>query len=284
MQHQHQQPAGLVEALRSRIAGIGRAAPPRGGAAAVIPLGVAAIDATLPGHGLACGALHEIAGTGPDVEHGAAAALLVAGLLGRSGKAGGRGTVLWIVERADLFAPALAGVGLHPDRVILVEAGRPQAVLLAMEEGLRHPGLAGVVGELSGRFSLTVSRRLQLAAEASGVIAIALRRSRRHDDPALAEPTAAATRWRVTVLPSPPPLPEAPETPGLGPARWRLDLARCRGGQGTAGPASGTASWIVEACDAKGRLRLAADLADRPAAPAPRGRAAGGPAAADVAA
>ncbi len=42
-----------------------------------------------------------------------------------------------------------------------------------MEEGLRHGGLAGVVGELV-RLPLTPSRRLQLAAEASGVIAFQL--------------------------------------------------------------------------------------------------------------
>jgi len=48
-------------------------------------------------------------------------------------------------------------------------------VLLAMEEGLRHADLAAVVCEMSGRFGLTASRRLQLAAEASGVTAFALR-------------------------------------------------------------------------------------------------------------
>ncbi len=48
-------------------------------------------------------------------------------------------------------------------------------MLLAMEEGLRHADLAAVVCEMSGRFGLTASRRLQLAAEASGVTAFALR-------------------------------------------------------------------------------------------------------------
>jgi len=53
----------------------------------------------------------------------------------------------------------------------------------SMEEGLRHAGLAGVAGELSGRLTLTASRRLQLAAEHSGVTCFALRRSRTHDGP-----------------------------------------------------------------------------------------------------
>jgi protein ImuA len=201
-------------------------------------------------------------GGGPDIEHGAAAALLIAGLLARAG-----GRVLWVVERHDLFAPALQGVGLPPARLLFVEAGRPAAVLAVMEEALRLPraaagsagggGLAAVVGELSGRLTLTASRRLQLAAEASGITGFVLRRSRRHGDPLLAAPTAALTRWQVSALPSAPPLPEAPDVPGLGRARWRLDLTRCRGGE--------PCSWIVEAADAQGRLALVTDLADRSA-------------------
>jgi hypothetical protein len=73
-----------------------------------------------------------------------------------------------------------------------------------MEEGLRWPGLAGVVGEV-GKLSMTASRRLQLAAEKSGQMAIAIRRWRRVADAAdLGQPTAAATRWRVSALPSSP--------------------------------------------------------------------------------
>ncbi len=220
--------------------------------------GIPAIDAHLPGGGLMAGALHEVAGDGPDAEHGTEAALLLAGLLARR-----RGPVLWAVRRHDLFAPALAAAGLHPDRVVFAEAG--SAVLLVMEEALRHPGLAGVVGEV-GRLGLTASRRLQLAAEGSGVTAFALRRFRRAADPALAEPNAATTRWRVAALPSPPPMPHAPQVPGLARARWRLDLVRCRGGA--------PATWTVEACDAQGRLALVTDLPDRSAAAGQR-RAAG---------
>jgi protein ImuA len=121
-----------------------------------------------------------------------------------------------------------------------------------MEEGLTHPGLAAVVGEYSDRLSLVASRRLQLGAEKSGVMAALLRRSRVFNDPKLAAPSAAVTRWRITALPSAPPLPHAPSVPGLGRALWRLDLTHCRGGE--------PGSWIVEACDATGRLALAADM------------------------
>ena len=215
------------------------------------------LDAHVPGGGLALNGLHEVAGTGPDIEHGAAAALFAAGVFARLS-----GPVLWVLARHDLFAPALAGVGLHPARVLYVEAGRPAHVLLVMEEALRHQGLAGVVGEISGRLTLTASRRLQLAAEAGGTLAVALRRSLRHDDPALCEPCAALTRWRITSVPSGPPLPRAPEVLGLARARWQLDLVRCRGGE--------PRTWTVEACDAQGCLGVAAFLANGQIAPGRR--------------
>ncbi|MFX8999804.1 damage-inducible protein, partial [Acinetobacter baumannii] len=72
-----------------------------------MPFGIAAIDAALPGGGLARGALHEAAGSGADLAHGAAPALLVAAVLASAG-----GPVLWVSVRFDLFAPALAAVGL----------------------------------------------------------------------------------------------------------------------------------------------------------------------------
>jgi protein ImuA len=259
-------PPDVLTDLRTRIARIAR--DPARQRARAISFGIAALDQHLPDGGLALGALHEVAGTGPDTEHAAAAALFAAGALARL-----HGPVLWVLTRDDLFAPALAGVGLHPDRLILAAAGKQ--VLSVMEEGLRHRGLAGVVGELDGKLTLTASRRLQLAAEASGVTAIVLRRSRQqassrmhsHDDPILAEPNAAVTRWRLAALPSAPSLPRAPDVPGLGRARWRLDLLRCRGGE--------PASWIVEACDATGHLALVAEFPDRSAAPLQRRSATG---------
>jgi len=120
---------------------------------------------------------------------GAAAAMFAAGIVARL-----PGRVLWCVTRPDLFAPAIDQAGHHPDRVIYVEAGDEKAVLACFEEGLRHGGLAGVVAELA-RLSMTVSRRLQLAAEASGTIGIAVRRWRRATEAAdFGEPTAATTR------------------------------------------------------------------------------------------
>lgn len=251
--------AAEIHALQDRIARIGRSS--RAGHAACLPFGIPAIDAALPGGGLALGALHEFAAAGAEAEHGTAATLLIAGILARLS-----GPVLWVQEHGDLFAPALDAVGLATDRVVHAEAREADAVLSSMEEGLRHAGLAGVVGEVSGRLTLTASRRLQLAAENAGVTCFALRRQ--HGEDVAAENIAAVTRWRVSMLPSPPPLAHAPDTPGIGPPLWRLDLLRCRGGE--------AASWTVEASDATGHCHLPADLADRPAAAPLRRRRADG--------
>ena len=125
--------------------------------ARTIPFGIPALSTIrcLPLPAFSWALLHEVAGAGPDTEHGAAAALFLAGVLARMD-----GPVLWVQERPDLFAPGLACAGLHPARLVFAEAGKE--MLAAMEEGLAHAGLAAVVGEFSGRLSLVASRRLQL--------------------------------------------------------------------------------------------------------------------------
>src|SRR6266852_5340466 len=177
----------VLTALRERIQRL------EGGAArrrSVLPFGIKAIDERLPEGGLALGALHEVAGGDNGAIDGAAAALFAAGIAART-----RGRVLWCVTRQDLFAPALAAAGLAPDRVIYVEAGDEKSMLACFEEGLRHGGshggLGAVVAEVA-RLSMTASRRLQLAAEGSGAIGIAIRRFRRQTEAAdFGQPTAA---------------------------------------------------------------------------------------------
>ena len=183
------QPAAspAIAALRERIARL------EGGSArnrSTLPFGVASIDKVLPGGGLALGALHEVAGGRNGAIDGAAAALFAAGIAART-----RGKVLWCVTRQDLFAPALAQAGLLPGRVVYVEAGDEASVLACFEEGLRHGGLGAVVAELA-RLPMTASRRLQLAAETSGAIGIAIRRWRRHTEATdFGQPTAAVSRF-----------------------------------------------------------------------------------------
>jgi protein ImuA len=146
---------------------------------------------------LALGALHEVAGGGHGAIDGAAAALFAAGVAARTW-----GKVLWCITRPDLFAPALAQAGPMPDRVIYVEAGDEKSLLICFEEGLRHGGLGAVVAEVA-RLSMTASRRLQLAAEGSGTIGLAIRRWPRPVEAAdFGQPTASVTRWRISVHPA----------------------------------------------------------------------------------
>jgi len=231
--------AALLHDLRARIARIEGACVRYSS----IPFGLDSLDRHLPAGGLAGGALHEVAGS-PELCDDAAATVFLAGILARID-----GPVFWCLRWHDLFAPALSLAGLHPDRVIHVEAGSDTNVLLAMEECLRQPGLAGVVGEV-GKLSTTASKRLQLAAESSGVTPFVFRRGSKIDGGT--EGTAAVTRWRITAVPS-----ENLGLPGLGRPRWQVSLERVRGAE--------PRKWILEGCDATGRLALPADLVDRPA-------------------
>jgi protein ImuA len=229
-----------LETLRQRVRLLERPAARHAG---TLPFGVAEIDAHLPEHGLPVAALHEVSGGGEDAGPAASATLFVAGILGRL-----QGTVLWCAGAGDIFGPGLACAGLPPDRVLYAEASDEKTVFLVMEEALRHAALAAVVGEVS-LLPMTASRRLVLAAEKSGVMAVALRRRPGGED----APNAARTRWRISPLPSLP-LP----VPGIGRGRWHMELSRCRGGT--------PKSWIMEACDAQGCLGVPAELGDRSAA------------------
>ena len=230
----------VIAQLQERIAHLENGA---GRVREVLPFGLPDMDRRLPGGGLGLGCLHEIAGGGNGAVDGAAAAMFAAGIAART-----KGKVLWVVTRADLFAPAIAQAGLKPDRLIHVEAGDEKALLACFEEGLRHGGLGAVVAE-TARLSMTASRRLQLAAEGSNTIGLALRRWRRQTEAGdFGQPTASITRWRVSVLPSRP-LP----VPGLGRAHWLVELIRCRAGE--------SADFEVEACDDTGRLALPSEVA-----------------------
>jgi protein ImuA len=231
--------AALREAVRTLESGCAREGRP------VLPFGVEAVDSRLAGGGLAASALHEAAGDRPGLPDEAAATLFLAAIAARRA-----GQVLWALARRDLFAPGLAGAGLPPDRILYAECGRDEDVLAVMEEGLRHGGLAAVVGE-ARRVPMAATRRLQLAAEEGGTLALMLKLRRRGGEDPLAPPSAAVTRWRIGCAPSSP-LPVA----GIGAPRWRLALARQRGGE--------PHQWIMEAANAEGRLALPSEFEHRP--------------------
>ena len=214
----------LISALRARIARMERAGAADALAAHggdVIPLSPA-IDSALPWGGLARAALHEVL----TAEAGAAAGF-AAMVLARAG-----GTVLWIAPEPDAWPPGLARFGLLPAHLVLVRAARQQDALWAMEETLRCPAV-GAALLACGEIDLTAARRLQLAAEAGGVLGLLLR-----PDEDNAAPTAALTRWRIGAAASNSASPHA-----LGDPAWNLELLRCRGGR----PATWRATWHGEA-------------------------------------
>lgn len=212
----------------------------------VLPFGVEAVDSRLADAGLRLDALHEVAAAGAGMAEDCAATLFMAGIAARAW-----GPVLWVVRRRDLFAPGLAQAGLDAKRLIYAEAKDDAELLAVMEEGLRHRGLGAVIGEAK-RADMTATRRLQLAAEGGRTIVLLMKRHAREGQDPIGTPSAAVTRWRIGCAPSTP-LP----VEGVGRARWRVELARQKGGEGF--------TRILEACDATGRCALPARLADRPA-------------------
>lgn len=213
----------------------------------VLPFGLAGLDGRLADAGLRLDALHEVSSRGSGWGDDAAAVLFVAGIAART-----QGEVLWVVRSHDLFAPGLYQAGLAPARVIYAEARDDAELLALLEEGLKHRGLGAVVGE-ARRMQMAQARRLQLAAEGGGTVALLLRRPGRNDADPLAAPSAAVTRWRVTHAPSAP-----VPWDGLGRACWHVECVRQRGGD--------RFELMVEGSDEAGRLALPAQLVDRPAA------------------
>jgi protein ImuA len=119
-----------------------------------------------------------------------------------------------------------------PARLLVVTVRREEDLFWAMEEGLRCPGIAAVLGETRAADSLS-GRRLSLAAEKSGVPALLLR-----PEPAPPQ-SVCVTRWRVASAPSP----EVPGIETLGAARWQVELRRNRFGT----PSSEEMpSWLLE--------------------------------------
>lgn len=120
------------------------------------------------------------------------------------------------------FPPGQVEFGLDPGRLIFVRARTTQSILQAGLEGARCGALGAVFIELWGEASaldLTASRRLALAAQASGTPVLMGRVA------AQPCPSAAETRWSVRAAPSRALAANAP-----GPPAVRLDLLRHRGG------------------------------------------------------
>lgn len=125
-------------------------------------------------------------------------------------------------EQGTPFPPGQVEFGLDPGRLIFVRERTTQSILQAGLEGARCSDLAAVLIELWGEaraLDLTASRRLALAAKASGTPVLLGR--------VAAKPcvSAAETRWSVRAAPSRALGANAPGYPAV-----RLELLRHRGG------------------------------------------------------
>jgi protein ImuA len=223
----------LSELRRSLTEAALRAAPVAVGR---VSFGMPALDEPLSG-GLARAALHEV--YAPGTADLAAATGFAVGLALR---AAGMRPILWVrqdvvdAETGRLHAPGLTELGLDPARILLVRTRDAEGVLRAGAEGARCSALGAVLIEPWGAprlLDLTASRRLALAAEASGVTTLLLRAA------ASPAPSAARTRWQVRSLPSRGLEANAPGDPafsirllrhrdGLGEREWRVEWSRDR--------------------------------------------------------
>jgi protein ImuA len=147
------------------------------------------------GLGLRAGHLHEIVPDG--IFHLGAATGFALGLAAQLRRPG---ALIWIqqdmaaLEGGQPYGPGGALFGFDPARLLLVRTATAKDALWAMEESLRCPGVAAVIGELSGAgdaADLTATRRLNLAMQARDILGLLLRQQ------PLRGTSACASRWIV---------------------------------------------------------------------------------------
>src|ERR1700754_2430654 len=165
-----------------------------------VTLGHAGVDAMLRG-GLARGAMHEVFAEG---RQSGAATGFIAGLAGRMT---GRRPLVWVrqdfseIESGALSMSGLAELGLDPRQLVTVRAVGVDDALRTAADALGCDAVGAVVLEVWGearQLDLVTSRKLTLAAQASGVTGLVLRVA------AQPQPSTAETRWIVRAAHSPP--------------------------------------------------------------------------------
>ena len=211
-----------------------------------VALGHPEADGVLQG-GLARAAIHEVFCEG---RQGAVATGFVTGLACR---VTARRPLLWVrqefseMETGALSMSGLAELGLDPRRVVVVRAADVEAALRTAADALACDALGAVVLELWGeirQFDLVASRKLTLAAQASGVAGLLLRMA------AQPSPSTAETRWMLRAAHSPPGAASIPAASSMSAANWgawgapRFDAELVRNHHGPVG------RWIMEwKCD-----------------------------------
>jgi protein ImuA len=214
----------------------------------VLAFEIAELDERLAGHGLDGAGLHEVAAVAPTLNDDAAATLFAAGIAARFARRRGS-DIFWTASQFDLYAPGLEQSGLSPTTVLYAQGVKNSVVLAMAEDALRDGSFACVIAQVKAA-DQTATRRLQLAASDGGTPILLYRRHRWLDRCPLNGLSSAMTRWRIGCVPSAP-FPH----PGVGRARWLVELVRQRNGN--------PFSLEVEACDDTGRLALPAAAPDR---------------------
>jgi protein ImuA len=195
--------------------------------AATVDMGLGPVAAAFPNGVFPTGAVHELIAEG--TEGMAASGGFLAALLGPLMKRGG--AVIWVCRERRVFPPGLGSFGVDAGRVIFLTVRNEKAALWAIEEALKCEGLAAVVGEVREMSGHAV-RRLQLAVEQSRVTGFVLR-----EDPRSG--IAAVARWKVnSVRSGVVDGAQGAGMPGVGFARWRVELSKIRNGR--------PGCWLVE--------------------------------------
>ena len=227
-----------------------------------LSLGVAEADRVLGG-GIAPGTLHEV--YAQDWAAGGFAACLAI-LAAGSAFDGKGGPLFWVrpdyeaLEYGALHAQGLRELGGRPETLFLVRTANAAEALAAASDILACAPVGALLLELSGMpraLDLVASRKLNFAANLSGVTAIVLREG------AQAMPSAAQTRWQVSTAPS-------PGSDDWGLPSFRAELVRNRLGptgnwQLTWNPDDGIFREPAHGVTAPHPGRVAAALFDRPA-------------------
>jgi protein ImuA len=189
--------------------------------------GLGPLNEAFPQGHFPLGAMHEFLSNGQ--ESRVATAGFISGLV--SGLMKNGGAALWIGTSRTVFPPALKMFGIEPERIIFIDLQKERDVLWAMEEALKCNGLAAVIGEMP-ELSFTISRRFQLAVEKSRVTGFILR-----SNPRNLNTNACVSRWKINPIPTL----SDDELPGLGFARWNVELVKIRNGK--------PGSWQIEWAD-----------------------------------
>jgi protein ImuA len=166
-----------------------------------IALGHMDADATLQG-GLAVGAVHEVF-----AEAGRQSAAATGFIVGLAGRVTARRPLVWVrqdfseMESGAVSMSGFVELGLDPRCLVTVRAADVDTALRTAADALACDALGAVVLEVWGephQLDLVASRKLTLAAQASGVTGLLLRTA------AEPMPSTAETRWIVRAAHSPP--------------------------------------------------------------------------------